>query len=307
MLRIGSVCTGYGGLDMAVQSVIGGHITWVADPNPGAAQLLAHHYPDTPNLGDITRTNWADVPPVDVLVGGYPCQPFSLAGKRKGTEDDRHIWPHIADAIRVLRPRLAVFENVSGHLSLGFGTVLRDLAALGFDAEWCTLRASDIGAAHRRERLFCAARPAEHSGTATDTINLGEHRDRPHRPRRHEPAARHLTTTDAQSDGRDQGRPQPAGQQRGSDAPPGSAPDWGVYTAAISRWERAIGRPAPRPTDSLGRLSRPFVEWLMGLPAGHVTAVPGLSRTAQLRLLGNGVIPDQGSAALRVLLDRSNN
>ena len=88
-LRIGSVCTGYGGLDEAVQQVYGGELVWVADNDPGAAAILAHHHPDVPNLGDITAVNWADVPPVDVLTMGFPCQDVSVAGQRAGEGDDR--------------------------------------------------------------------------------------------------------------------------------------------------------------------------------------------------------------------------
>src|SRR5690606_40192712 len=102
----------------------------------------------------ITAVPWEDVPPVDIVTGGYPCQPFSVAGKRKGTSDARHLWPNIAHALRVLRPRYAFFENVANHLRLGFADVLADLAELGFDAEWTTVRASDVGAPHQRRRLF---------------------------------------------------------------------------------------------------------------------------------------------------------
>ncbi|ARI56430.1 hypothetical protein A6E92_12015 [Streptomyces sp. S8] len=84
----------------------------------------------------------------------------------------------------------------------------------------------------------------------------------------------------------------------------GGRPDWGPYTEAVERWEAVTGCPAPGPVDDVGRLNPPFVEWLMGLPAGWVTAVPGLSRTAQLKALGNGVVPQQATAALRLLLDR---
>ncbi|MEU7254378.1 DNA cytosine methyltransferase [Streptomyces rimosus] len=354
-LRIGSLCTGYGGLDMAVQAVFGGAPAWVADNDPGAARILAHHLPRVANLGDITAVDWNGVEPVDIVCGGYPCQPFSTAGKRKGIKDARHIWPHIARALGVLRPRYAVFENVAGHLSLGFDTVLSDLAALGLDARWCTLRASDVGAAHQRKRLFLLAWPADTQGTgregegvfgrpsgrgltAADTFDLGGDRHGPCGSGRDEPAARCLaaahspgisqrepadqalpvagggearpepggrglrTAADAAGNGRDEGRTQPARQQGGSDTPLGSTPGWGPYAAAVERWEAVIGRPAPRPVDALGRLNPPLVEWLMGLPAGHVTAVPGLSRTAQLKALGNGVVPQQASAALRHLL-----
>ncbi|MGW7001343.1 DNA cytosine methyltransferase [Streptomyces sp. NPDC054933] len=113
--RIGSLCTGYGGLDEAVRQVYGGETVWHADIDPGASAILAHHWPTVPNLGDLTTTDWHQV--VDtfgrphIVTGGYPCQPFSDAGLRKGTEDERHIWPHIAHALRVLRPRLVVLES----------------------------------------------------------------------------------------------------------------------------------------------------------------------------------------------------
>lgn len=206
---------GLPGLDTAVEAVFGGTPAWVADNDPGAARILSHHLPHVPNLGDITTVDWRQVEPVDIYCGGYPCQPFSTAGHRKGTEDARHIWPHIAHSLRVLRPRLAVFENVAGHLSLGFDTVLSDLAALGFDADWCTLRASDIGAAHQRNRLFLLAWPADTGGqglarrwaegtapyrrrlAAADTLDLGSDRGRARGPGRDEPATRRLAAPDA--------------------------------------------------------------------------------------------------------------
>lgn len=160
VVTIGSLCSGYGGLDMAVREAIGGGVVWHADPDPGASAILAHHWPLMPNLGDITVVDWAGVPPVDVVAGGYPCQPFSVAGMGKGRADARHIWPHIAAALGVLRPRLVVLENVANHVRVGLGDVLADLARLGFDAEWCCVRASEIGAAHRRDRLFVVAWPA---------------------------------------------------------------------------------------------------------------------------------------------------
>lgn len=161
-MKVGSLFTGYGGLDLAV----GGELAWYAEIEPAACKVLAAHYPGVPNLGDITRINWAEVEPVDILTGGYPCQPFSHAGQRKGKNDERHLWPYVLDAIRGIRPRYAILENVSGHLTLGFDIVLTDLAQIGWSAEWGTFRASDIGAPHRRERLFIIAYAARGIGGA---------------------------------------------------------------------------------------------------------------------------------------------
>lgn len=196
-LRLGSLCTGYGGLDLAAESVLGPlHHAWYAEHDPAvtptgkpvpqyAAQVCAAHWPDVPNLGDLTAIDWTTVPPVDVLTAGFPCTDVSAAGKRAGLKPGTRtgIWSHIAYGIGVLRPALVLLENVEGLLSarahsdvepcpwcLGdidpdlvvraLGAVLADLAALGFDAEWATVPASDVGAPHRRRRVFIAAWPA---------------------------------------------------------------------------------------------------------------------------------------------------
>ncbi len=353
-LRIGSVCTGYGGLDTAVQEVFGGTLAWVADNDPGAARILAHHHPEVPNLGDLTAVDWRDVEPVDIVVGGYPCQPFSLAGELKGTADERHLWPYIARALRVLRPRLAVFENVANHLRIGFDTVLCDLADLGFDAEWCVVRADEVDAPHQRRRLIVLATASDATGPGlsgpgvrgrstecgaapADTTDIRHERRGSTRGRRPGPANGCVPTSHAEGLGRGEGGPEPARQQGRSgpavgggstaadadrdglqeqqrsepglgargDADGRGPQRWGRYAPAITRWEAATGRRAPWATDDRGRLSPAFVEWMMGLPAGHVTAVPDLPRTQQLKALGNGVVPLQAATALRLLADRA--
>lgn len=186
MKRLGSLCSGYGGLEIAVAAAIPDvEPVWVADPDPGAAAILAHHWPHVPNLGDITCLDWATVPPVDILCAGFPCQDVSLAGLKKGmTHGTRSgIWSHVADAISVLRPSLVYIENVGGlrhakassdmepcPVCMGdagnppmraLGAVLASMAEIGYDAEWTSVRASDVGAPHRRERVFILAWPRE--------------------------------------------------------------------------------------------------------------------------------------------------
>ncbi|MGW0839471.1 DNA cytosine methyltransferase [Streptomyces sp. NPDC002787] len=296
-LRIGSLCTGYGGLDMAVQAVFGGEPAWVADVDPGASHILAHHYPQVPNLGDITTLDWRDVGPVDVLTGGYPCQPFSIAGRRKGTADERHIWPYIAHALGVLRPRYAILENVANHLRLGFADVLADLARLGFDAEWCVVRADQVGAPHERRRLFVLA-------AAADAPDLGHQRGGRARNGWPGPAYGRLAVADADGAGLEGRGVRGAVAEHGDPAPAPRDADWGRFAPAVARWEAVTGHRAPWAVDHRGRLSPAFVEWLMGLDPGHVTAVPGLSRNAQLKALGNGVVPQQAAHALSVLHGR---
>lgn len=157
-MRLGSLCSGAGGLDLAVEAVFGAHTAWHCEQDAAASKVLAARWPGVPNHSDLITTDWATVEPVDIMCAGFPCQPFSMAGKRKGLDDERAIWPHIGRAIGVLRPRIVVLENVSALLtSAEFTRVANTLAALGYDLRWTCLRASDVGAPHKRERLFIVA------------------------------------------------------------------------------------------------------------------------------------------------------
>lgn len=155
-LTVGSLFSGIGGLDLGLERA-GMEVRWQSEVDPYCSRVLAKHWPDVPNLGDVTKVEWEHVERVDLICGGYPCQPFSLAGARRGHDDPRHLWPYFADALRVLRPRYALLENVPGHLSLGFGTVLGDLADLGYDTEWGCIPAAAVGAPHLRYRIFVVA------------------------------------------------------------------------------------------------------------------------------------------------------
>ena len=157
-MKIGSLCTGYGGLDMAVEAYFDAETIWCAEYDRHASKLIEKRFGYV-NYGDISKIDWSSVKPIDILTAGYPCQPFSIAGKRKGKNDQRHIWPYIKDAIRKLQPRWVVLENVKGHLSLGFDEVLGDLAEIGYDARWKIVRAAEVGAPHHRRRLFIVAYP----------------------------------------------------------------------------------------------------------------------------------------------------
>lgn len=307
-MRIGSLFSGAGGLDLAVEATFGGRTVWHCENDAAASKVLAARWPGVPNYNDVKAINWNLVEPAEILCGGYPCQPFSAAGRRKGITDERHLWPYFAEAIRRIRPRSVVLENVAGHRTLGLDTVLADLAASGYDAQWCSVRASDIGACHRRERLFVLA---------TDTGRPrppGAPTGQPHR--RFEPARRDsaavelLPTPEAKNAhaGPDYARMKRAGSG-GHDLVTAlayhrvSATNWGKYEAAIRRWE-ALTRPAPKPTEpntkGNPRLNAPFPEWMMGWPAGWATDL--VSRDAALRIIGNGVVPQQAEVALRFLL-----
>ena len=160
-LTVGSLFSGIGGLDLGLERA-GMRVIWQSEIDPYASRVLKKHWPEVPNHGDIKTIDWGTVEPPDVICGGYPCQPFSLTGERQGEDDPRHLWPWVRDAISVLRPRYAILENVRGHLSLGGTTVVRDLASIGYNAEWEVISAASQGAPHLRERVFICAYPVGH-------------------------------------------------------------------------------------------------------------------------------------------------
>ena len=344
--RIGSLFSGYGGLDMAVQAVYGGEVAWYSEIDKHACTVLEALHPAVPNLGDITAVDWAAVPPIDILTGGYPCQPFSTAGNRKGTNDERHLWPYVRDAINALRPVVTVLENVDGHRSLGLDVVLGDLADLGLSARWGVVRAADAGAPHGRKRVFIIVTDADGTGLQRPSGATGETQaarqghveqgagviaaDATGTERRESQSAdmgsslgsatelgeRSGAATNADRGGHGRGQDSrgvagveglhersPRERERSrAESVPGGGVDWGKYAPAIRRWE-SLTRPAPDPTVHRGqrpRLNPQFVEWMMGLPEGHVTG-HGLKPAACLKMLGNGVVPQQAELALRML------
>lgn len=184
-LTAGSLFSGYGGLERGVEQALGVplDVRWVCDNDPRAAKVLDRRYPGVPNLGDVTEVDWTAVEPVEVVTGGFPCQDVSCAGRRVGMRPGTKtgLWSHMAYAIDKLRPRLVVAENVRGLLNaeaasamepcpwcLGdgsaepamraLGAVLADLADIGYDARWCGVRAADVGACHKRFRVFVVAK-----------------------------------------------------------------------------------------------------------------------------------------------------
>ena len=347
-LRVGELCAGYGGLSLAVEYVMGAETAWLAEIGSAARRVLAAHWPDVPLYGDITAIDWRGVPPVDILAGGTPCQDLSIAGRRAGMAEGTRsgLWVAMRTAIATLKPAYVIWENVSGARSAtatsalesdpgcvgagdasgqpvlrALGRVLGDLAALGYDSEWRSVRASDVGACHRRERVFVLARPA---ADAADPIGvLGDLWRAPaagETTRRWAPGAParrdHTAVPDPDHQGLAGRRGAALGRGAGECAPwqGGLAPagltvdhGWGGYEAAIRSHEQLLGRIAPPATEpgpkrGTPRLSARFAEWMMCLPDGWVTDVPGLTRRQQLTMLGNGVVPPQAAYALDDML-----
>tara|TARA_R110000868_G_scaffold120051_1_gene318794 strand:+ start:1354 stop:2184 length:831 start_codon:yes stop_codon:yes gene_type:complete len=160
MITVGSLFSGIGGIDLGLERA-GMTVKWQSEIEPYSCRVLKKHWPDVPNLGDIKNIDWSQIEPVDLIAGGYPCQPFSLAGKREGTNDPRHLWPYFRNAISAIRPSYALLENVRGHLTMGGTNVIGDLAEIGYNCEWQIISAASVGAPHKRDRIIIVAYPSE--------------------------------------------------------------------------------------------------------------------------------------------------
>ena len=157
-MRIGSLFSGIGGLEKGLEDAGVGHIVWQVERDPFCRQVLAKHWPDAVRHDDVRTVGAHNLEAVDVVCGGFPCQDISYAGKGAGLAGERSgLWYEFARIVGEMGPRYVVVENVAALLTRGIDAVLGTLADLGYNAEWSTLRASDVGAPHRRERVFLIA------------------------------------------------------------------------------------------------------------------------------------------------------
>ena len=175
-LTVGSLFSGIGGIDLGLERA-GHKVIWQSEIDLYACKVLQKHWPKVTNHGDIKKIDWATVERPDIICGGYPCQPFSTAGKRQGAADPRHLWPWVRQAISEIRPRYAMLENVRGHLSMGATTVIGELAEIGYDAEWRIISAAGVGAPHRRDRIIIVAYPTQLFSNGSD--NYARNSQRP--------------------------------------------------------------------------------------------------------------------------------
>ena len=263
------LCAGYGGIELGLKQIVTNlrtvalcEIEAFACANL-VAKMEAGLMDAAPIWTDLKTFPWsAFCDRVDVLTGGYPCQPFSSAGKRLGSEDERHLWPYITSGIRILKPRVCFFENVEGHISLGLSSVISDLEQLGYEATFGIFSAAECGASHQRKRVFILA--------VADAISAGLQR-----------------CLREQSDAR--GVQQQAG--RSSDCIWPSRPGQPQHV-----WEppRVVRQTQPSMGgDTNGPANR--------LDYAELYSASD-NRTDELRLLGNGVVPATATKAFYTLL-----
>lgn len=198
-LRIGSLFSGIGGLELGLEWSGLGYTVWQVEQDRNCLHWLAQHWPDAQRHTDVRTVGAHNLSPVDVICGGFPCQDISYAGKGAGLDGHRSgLWYEFARIIGELGPGYVVVENVAALFTRGIDQVLGTLADIGYDAEWSTLRASDVGAPHRRERVFIIAWRRE----LADTDSGRREQRQPDKRSDAKPCARHVELGHTQSDRR---------------------------------------------------------------------------------------------------------
>ncbi len=172
-MRHVDLCSGIGGFALGFQWAGLSEPVLFCDIEAWSRQVLAKHWPDVPIAEDVKELASDPrrlVPDCDILTAGYPCQPFSVAGQQRGAADDRHIWPEIFTIVQAKRPRWCVFENVSGHISLGLDQVLSDLEGeAGYEVQPFVIPACAVDAPHRRDRVWIIAAHADSDSKSNGT------------------------------------------------------------------------------------------------------------------------------------------
>ncbi len=336
-----SLYSGGGGLDLGFRLANPGAraVCYVEIDAAACAVLVSHmqsgELDDAPvwtDSGTFDGRPWRDR--VDWLIGGFPCQPWSVAGSRTGTDDERWLWPHISRLVREIRPRGLFLENVPGLLYGGIEHVLGDLAALGFDAEWTAVRASDVGAPHRRERIFILAHRGFNAGSREsgpkESEPISGHRigvadsERSRRPQTRQRQHKHArgqseTGCGDVADTACAGTPR-LGKQRWQGSPQrnkrseaGVADDSGILGDSQSTRPQGRERPGRSADESLSFPPGPSdADAWSGVLAQRPEIEPAICgmadgmayRVDRLRILGNGVVPAQAARAFEELTGR---
>lgn len=155
-MNVGSLFSGIGGFDLGLERA-GMRVEWQVENNEFCREVLKKHWPKVPCHYDITTIDWRGIPRVNVVCGGFPCQPFSVAGKQRGKSDDRYLWPEVVRCLDTLRPTWFLGENVPGIINLALDQVCTDLESLGYTVWPVCVPACAVDAPHIRQRVWILA------------------------------------------------------------------------------------------------------------------------------------------------------
>ena len=154
-MRVLDLFSGIGGMSLGLEMAGDFQTVAFCERDKYCQAVLRQHWPDTPIFDDVRELHFDQ--PIDLVCGGYPCQPFSQAGQRRGAEDDRHLWPEMRRIVDECRPSWVLGENVAGHITLGLDEVLSDLETIGYACRAFIIPAVSVDAHHRRDRVWIVA------------------------------------------------------------------------------------------------------------------------------------------------------
>lgn len=265
--------SGIGGFSLGLEMTGGFHTVAFCEIEPFARLVLRKHWPDVPIFEDVRELHAADLPSQpDVIVGGYPCQPFSLAGKRQGAADDRHLWPEMFRLVQECRPTWVVCENVSGHVSMGLDDVLFDLESAGYSTQAFVVPACAVDATHRRDRVWVIAYSGSEQYKGRGAAEWGETSEK-------------LFTADTDSHTRGKGRAEPARQQWEAGPTNGGDDVADTNGAGLEKREGEPGDDGAQQPAAFGACQWPTEPGVCRVAHG----IP--NRVDRLRGLGNAVVP----------------
>jgi len=286
-MKFGSLFSGIGGLDLGLERA-GMECTWQVEIDDYCTKVLTKHWPKVSKYRDIRECGRHNLEAVDLICGGFPCQPVSLAGKRQAQADSRWLWPEFARIIRELQPRYVLVENVPGLYTAGGSEVLADLAESGYDAEWDDIPAAAFGAPHLRYRVFIVAYPISAISRREQGI-LGE-------PTRQVwwPSAKGSTSLQSKRRQTHNSNSEPSGQTVADADDRGSQGYGRLCIFGKSAGEQFIGS-SSRPNESWWQFEPDVGRVAHGVPA----------RVDRLRGLGNAVVPQVAEWVGRRIIEAS--
>ena len=194
--------SGIGGFSLGLEATGGFETVAFCDIEEFPRKVLQKHWPGVKQYEDIKERNYEKLKtdgllPIDIITGGYPCQPFSVAGRKKGEKDPRHLWPEYFRLIKELRPTWVIGENVSGHIKLGLDTVLENLESEGYSVRTFSISAASIGANHQRERIWIVANTNSSGNKGKKSRSIGKENEKEKRDRQVNSTTRFPDGTDS--------------------------------------------------------------------------------------------------------------
>lgn len=304
-LTVGGLFSGIGGFELGLVRA-GFEIIWMVEIDEFCQKVLKKHapiyWPNAKIYGDIKNVGKENLTSPDVIVGGFPCQPFSQAGKRNGKEDDRYLWPEMLRVIRELSPHWIIGENVAGFINMELESAFTDLETKGYQVEAFVLPACAVDAPHQRNRIWIVAYPPSQNGRCVQCLNPSQ--------KSLYPAKRSKSPLEINGSGKVMAY---TNSERWNGRAGSFGPEWGIeskngsklgdaFGPRLAQRESQRGDPQPQQQTVIGASGEGREWWAVEPKLGRVAnGIP--NRVDRLRGLGNAVVPQIPELLGRMILE----